>query len=478
MTVPEGAPPPSPAPRSPVRPARRALLFGGATVLLLLAAWGGSTLYAAGQAENVSTQFAGTLDSTLKRNALGRVEKHVYARGLMSSTDDLYLLLGDKDPLRLHLRSRIQNGPLPGLGRVGQAVVDSELVWDDPKVQAAVDKAFGGRTPKLHTVVGLGGNTESTLDVPAGTYAQDGGTASWQALSGQVQTSGGGRGVTGTLMWPGVTLSGTPADGSAELKDLKLVLDQQPYLNRLSRGTSSFTIASITLPGNAGRLEGLSAVTTTTPSGPNLGSRTDIGVRTAVTGGQTLSDLKLALSAGGLNSAALEELSATLQKPEYQTLTSPSSGNIDDAALQKLLSELTPGLSRLLAGNPSLKIDEVSVRLPQGRVRLGLGAQVVNGGSIDLKGLLSRENLSAGAGSPALLGLLGNLKLTADIEGNQAAIEGLLGESGNRTAAGIGQSIAPMVEQGMITKTGDVLKTHLEFGKDGASINGKPVPLQ
>lgn len=113
----------------------------------------------------------------------------------------------------------------------------------------------------------------------------------------------------------------------------------------------------------------------------------------------------------------------------------------------------------------------MSARTPQGRLKLALGAQVVGGDKIDLKPLLGQDTLKAGMTNPALLG---NHKLSADIEGREAVIAGLLGGSGNDTAALIVQSIDPMVQQGMITRTGDTLKTHLEFSQGGATINGKP----
>ncbi len=461
----------------------RGLLIGGVTALLLAGAWAGSTVYSAGQAETVSTRLSGTIDAALKGNNLGRVERHTFARGLTSSTDDIYLVLGDKSgPMKLHLRNRIQHGPLPGLSSVGQAIVETEIVWDDAGVQAAVDKAFGGKKPTLRTVIGLGGNADSALSVPAGSYesekgAGNQGKAMWQALSGRFQTSSEGRGINGTLTWPGGSVSG--AQGAAELKDLRYTTDQQPYLAKLSQGKSSFTVASVTLPQGVGRMDTLNVTTITAPSGTNLGgtsmqSRTQATVASLDASGQKFSDLNLVLSASRLSSAALEDLIGLTQTPEYKALTSQATGKTDDAALKRLLADLTPILQKLLAGNPELRIDKVSAQTPQGRLQFALGAQVVNGDKIDLKALLGQDALSAGASNPALLGLLGNLKLSADIEGQEAVIAGLLGSSGNDTAASIAQSIDPMVQQGMITRTGDILKTHLEFSQGGATINGKP----
>ena len=476
--MPDSQTPDSQTPRVPAsspspRRAGRGLLIGGVTALLLVGAWAGSTVYSAGQAEAVSNRLSGTIDAALRSNNLGKVERHTFARGLTSSTDDVYLVLSDGSaPIKLHLRNRIQHGPLPGLSAVGQAIVESEIIWDDAKVQAAVDKAFGGKKPNLRTVIGLGGNSNSTLDVPAGSYGDGQGKAAWQALGGQFQTSSAGRGVTGTLTWPGGTVGG--AGEMAVLKDLRYTVDQQPYLAKLSQGKSSFTVASITLPQGVGSMNTLNVTTTTAPSGTNLESRTQATVASLDASGQKFSDLKLVLSASKLSSAALEELSGLTQTPEYRALTDQTAGKIDDAALKRLLNDLTPMLQKLLAGNPELRIDEVSAQTPQGRLKFALGAQVVNGDKIDLKPLLGQDALSGGVDNPALLGLLGNLKLSADIEGQEAVIAGLLGGSGNDTAAGIAESIDPMVEQGMITRTGDTLKTHLEFSQGGATINGKP----
>lgn len=479
MTLPPDSQPPTlPTPRPSPRRSGRGLLIGGVTALLLAGAWAGSSVYSAGQAEAISNRLSGTIDAALRSNNLGKVERHTFARGLTSSTDDVYLVLGEASeptnrPMKLHLRNRIQHGPLPGLSAVGQAIVDTEVIWDAAGVQAAVDKAFGGKKPTLHTVIGLGGNTDATLSVPAGSYSDGQGKAAWQALGGQFQVSSAGRGVNGTLTWPGGSIKSANSQGMIELKDLRYVVDQQPYLAKLSQGKSSFTVASVTLPQGVGKMDTLS-VTTTAPSGTTMQSRTQATVASLDASGQKFSDLKLVLSASKLSSAALEELSGLVQTPEYRALTDQAAGKTDDAALGRLLADLTPILQKLLAGNPELRIDEVSARTPQGPLRLALGAQVVNGDKIDLKPLLGQDTLKAGASNPELLGLLGNLKLSADIEGQEAVIAGLLGGSGNDTAASIAQSIDPMVQQGMITRTGDTLKTHLEFSQGGATINGKP----
>jgi len=461
----------------------RGLLIGGVTAALLVVAWGGATMYAAGQAQQIGNDAARTLDTTLRANHLGRVKQHTFTRGLTESTDDLYLVLGEPtdggtdatDVYILHLRNHIQNGPLPGLRQVGQAVVDTEIIWD-PKTQAILDKAFAGKKPTIHTLVGLGGDTNTTVQVPSGTYTANGATATWQALGGQFSVSDAGRGVNGTLSWPGGSVGSS--EGTVTAKGLQYSVQQRPYLKHLSQGTSSMTVSSVQFPGKLGHLDGLKLRTTTAPSGANLNSRTDLTVAALNVMGQTYSRSQLSLSASGLSSAALENINEVMKRPEYQNAFKSEDPKTLDASLNKMMQDIKPSLSKLLAGNPLLAINEVSVQTPQGPLKLSLGAQVVNGSSIPLDALLSESTLNNPEENPAVLGLLGNIKLTADIMGSQRAITGLLDESGDDTAASIAQSIDPMVQEGMVTRKGDQLSTHLEFGKAGASINGKPVPLQ
>jgi len=459
----------------------RALLTLGVTAGLLVLAWGGATLYAAGQAEQTGNDAARTLDTALKANHLGRVREHTFTRGLTGSTDDLYLVLDDPlgggtgapDAPVIHLRNHVQNGPFPGVQHVAQAVVDTEFIWD-ARTQQRLDRAFGGQKPVIRTVVGFGGNTTTTVQVPAGTYALDGETATWQALAAEVSVSDAGRGVNGTLTWPGFSVGGE--EGTTSLSTLAYSVQQRPYLTHLSRGTSTLSVRRIQFPGKLGHLDGLSLTSTTAPNGANLDSRSDLRAAGLSLMGQTYLRPRVSLSAHGLNSEALEGLSAVMKGPEYQTGFKSEDPAVLSASLKKLLKDAQGPLKKLLAGNPLLKVDEVSLQTPQGPLKLVLGAQVVDGGSIPIERLLVPETLSQPSESPELLGLLDHLKLTADVSGSQLALATLAGESGDDTAASLAESIDPMVEQGMVTRQGDLLSTHLEFGKNGALINGKPVP--
>ncbi|ULH15631.1 YdgA family protein [Deinococcus sp. KNUC1210] len=477
MTLPHDSQngPTPPAPRRPVRPR---WLIGGVTVVLLLGvAWAGSTMYAAGQAQNFSDDTAKTIDTALKANKLGSVEKHVYTRGLTESTDDLYIVLSDKlAPYHLHVRNHIKHGPLPGFQTVAQAVIDSEIIWD-AKTQAAIDKALGGKKPVIHTVVGLGGTTDTTFMVPAGQYADSDVKGTWTALDAHFQTNNGGRGLSGSLVWPSGVIgpgNGDPSQGVLKISDVRYTVDQQPYLKSLSQGQSSFTIASIELPEKLGGMKSLNVTTRTGPQGANLESSTQASVAEIAYQDTKFSQLLLKLSARQLNSAALESLIAVFQQPDYQKMLQ-SGETVSDQTYRKLWTDAKPSLSKLLAGNPKLALDEISAQTPDGPLKLSLGAQIVDGQKIDLSSFDS--SFDAGASDQATekaMGLLQNLKLTADIEGKEQVIAGLLSSSGNDTAQGIAQSIDPLIEQGMITRSGDTLKTHLEFSKGAATINGKP----
>lgn len=475
----DGAPsliPPVP-PRSR-RPQRRSrgLLFAG---LLggLVVAWAGATAYMGSQARKISSDAVTTLQTSLASSNTVRVVSHTSTPGFLSSTEDVILALPpelastDKKPARLHLRNTIKHGPLPGLSRVGQALIDTELVWDDAATRAAVDKAFGGKKPVIRTLVGLGGSTDTVIEVPAGRYsgAAGDGVATWQTLTGRFQGGQGGRALSGTLVWPGGTV-GTAAE-VARVGELRLVMNQTPYLKTLSTGTSTLTLASIALPGNVGALNGFKSVTTTGGSGANLQSQTvsTLDSFNLTSGGAPTkySNLRLVMSAGNLNAEALESLAQFTATPEYRALSSGSTPT--EAQARTVLDLMLPALQKLLSGNPVLKVDEISGTTPQGKLKLGLSAAVINGQQIQLKSLIDSGDTSQ------LMGLLGNLKLSADISGDEAVIGQLLNSSENATAQGIAASIDPMIEQGMITRSGKTLSTKLTFGAEGATINGKPM---
>ncbi|WP_425148321.1 YdgA family protein [Deinococcus sp.] len=472
---------PETPPRSSSPVTRRWLIGGVAGLVLLGAAWAGGTLYASGQAQETSDSFAKTLDTALRSNKLGSVQRHVYQRGLTESTDDLYVQIsglpsspltgsGAGAPFVLHLRNHIQHGPLAGFQTLAQAVIDSEIVWD-ARTQAALDRAFGGRKPVIHTVVGLGGGTDTTVQIPAGQYAEQGVQGTWKALDGQVHVGDNGRSLSGSLVWPSASLGTAQASGSGgalQLSDLRYTVRQQPYLKALSQGESSFTLASLTLPQNLGDLQRLNVTTRTAPNGATLESRTRASLASLHAQGSTFTQMVLNLSATQFSSAALEDLIAVSQKPEYQQALQGASG-LDAQTSQALYRALQPALSRLLGGNPRLAIDELSAQTPDGPLKVGLAAQVVDGQKIDLDALTAPAQQPGGKA----LGLLQNLRLSADIEGKQQLIAGLLGSSGNSTAQQLAQSIEPLIKQGMITRSGDLLRTHLEYSRDGATINGK-----
>lgn len=476
MTLPQDSQTPgSQVPSSPRRSRGRPWLIGGVTAVLLLgAAWAGSTMYSAAQAQTFSDNTAKTIDTALKANKLGSVEKHVYTRGLTESTDDLYIVLDDATaPFRLHLRNHIKHGPLPGFQTLAQAVIDTEVIWD-AKTQAAIDKALGGKKPVIHTVIGLGGTTDTTLQIPAGQYGDTDVKGTWTALDGHFNTNNGGRGLSGSVVWPSGVIgpgNGDATQGVLKLSDLRYTIEQQPYLKSLSQGQSTFSIASIALPMNLGSMNSLNVTTRTGPNGANLESSTTASVASIDYQGTKFSQLLLKLSASQLNSAALESLVAVFQQPDYQNLMQ-SGVKVSDATYRKLWADAKPSLGKLLAGNPKLSVDEVSVQTPEGPLKLSLGAQIVNGQTIDLN---SFDTATSDQATEKAMSLIQNVKLTADIEGKQQVIAGLLGSSGNDTAKGIADSIDPLVQQGMITKTGDMLKTHLEFSKGAATINGKPM---
>lgn len=209
-------------PKSAPRPRRRSFLPAALlTVLFGAGAMAGATAVFSSRTQGITEDFTGRLVSGINASGVARVEKPVYRRGFTSSTQTMTVVLGSdarSGPVVLFVTNQIRHGPFPGLQGVGQATVDTQIRFADPGVQAQIDRAFAGKKPVIHTVVGLNGGTDTRIEVPGGSVTEDGGTVTWQALNGKVRVNG--LATASSLVWPGLTLRAP--DGRAEISGVSL----------------------------------------------------------------------------------------------------------------------------------------------------------------------------------------------------------------------------------------------------------------
>jgi uncharacterized protein YdgA (DUF945 family) len=459
----------TPPPAAPAgRPKRRPNRVLGWTVagLALLGALAGATAYTGARTQDTTEQAVQGMVTALDASGVASVENSRYQRGFTSSTQTMTLVLGDgkngENPVRLLVTNRIQHGPLPGFKSVGQALIDTDIRFEDAALQARMTKALGGKQPTIRTVVGLGGATSTDVNIPAGTLTEAGDTVKWQPLTATTNISGLTSRVN--LNWPGLTVAGETA---ATLSKVSVTSDitRRSKDDLLGVGKTSAVIDSLTISGGVapvtvknmrlgseGRLNGAAHYDGTLTY--------DIGQLEGA--GQTFKDVQLHLAARHLAVAPLQRLGKL-----YNDLQAAQRGKTaptpDLTAAQE--QQIQADLLALLKEDPRLVIDRLSVGTGSGPVVLT--------GQVNLMGLgqLSSEELAALEQMPMLA--LSRVDAQAKVQASESALKGLVDTFGSDSPFSDPQAIQQLVDAGLVTRTGTTLTADLRF-KDGAStLNGQ-----
>ncbi|WP_309571682.1 YdgA family protein [Deinococcus sp.] len=459
----------NPPPAPPRRTARRSPLPAiGLTVLVALGAFAGATAIFAGRTQTLARDLTTQLNTAASATGVVTVTQTAYQRGLTSSTQTMTIRMqpqGSDRPLDMILTNHIQHGPLPGLRSVGQAIIDTDIAFKDPQVQAAYVKAFPNRKPTLHTVVGLGGGTDSALDVPAGTVTDQGTTVTWQAASGTLNVAG--PDTRSALTWPGLTV--VSSDGGATLSGLTANGTSRRTGDVGSLGTGSGTLAvqkiAVTGSGQAFDLGGLKVSSDTTESGGYYSSAMKYDAATMNVAGQVFDDLQLHMGMNHLAGAPLQRILTVIQNAQKAAGTPATSGRAampDFTAAQQ--QQLQADVLALLKGQPVIQLERLSVRRPAG--------DVVVSGQVSVPGAatLNADQLAHLAQAPMMIGSMVSANL--DVRGAEAAVTELLGSFG-QNGAGVAQNLHAMEQDGYVTRSGGNLSTKLRVHNGDFTMNGK-----
>ncbi|MFB9992145.1 YdgA family protein [Deinococcus oregonensis] len=457
-------PPAVPVDRATRRP-NRAL---GWTVagLALLGALAGATAYTGTRTQDTTEQAVQGMVTTLNASGVAKVENAQYQRGFTNSTQTMTVVLGDgkngEKPVRLLVTNRIQHGPLPGFKSVGQALIDTDIRFEDAALQARMTKALGGKQPTIRTVVGLAGASATDVTIPAGALTEAGDTVSWQPLMAQANISGLTSRVN--LSWPGLTVKGETA---ATLGKVNVTSEttRRSRDDLLGVGKTSALVESLTISGGAapvtvknvrlgseGRLNGAAHYDGTLTY--------DIGQIEGA--GQTFKEVQVHLAARHLAVAPLQRLGKLFNDLQAaQQGKAASAPDLSAAQEQQIQTDLLS----LLKEDPRLVIDRLSVGTDSGPVVLT--------GQVNLTGLgqLSNEELTALEQMPVLA--LSRVDAQAKIQASESALTGLLNSFGQDSPLSDPAALNQLVEAGLVTRTGTTLTADLRF-KDGAStLNGQ-----
>ncbi|ANC70743.1 YdgA family protein [Deinococcus radiodurans] len=453
-------------PRTRTASARRfspALALGTAA-LLLGGGYVGATAIFSSRAQDTTQQAVQQLTSTLGSSGVVEVEKSEYHKGFTDSTQTMTLIVqdtpdGNGQPLRLLVTNHIKHGPLLGAAGVGQALVDTDIRFADPKTQAALDKAFGGQKPVIRTVVGLTGASDTAVRIPAGKFTEEGqpGDLSWQPLTGAVRVAGLKTNVA--FSWPGLFLNAPGTSGAVGPMKLSGTTTRANKDDLLGSGQMNLTLDRLTVS------QGTQPVTFSglkvSSDSRRDGNFQNLAVRYAVAdvsaAGRNLKNLELALSFDHLAREPLQRLARFAQDLQATQASSKSPADLTPAQEKQLETDVLA----LLRGQPVLRLSRLSLGQP------GRDVQVSGQATLPGASRLTAENWNTLAPAELMSMVSADFKLST----SEAGLRDLAATLGQGQAA----DVQTLVDSGTLKREGNKLVATFSF-KDGQMLmNGQPV---
>lgn len=451
--------PPVQVTRTQTRKARRVspVLPLALTALLLGGGYVGATALFSNQTQDTAQKAVGQLTAALTASGKVRVEQSDYRKGFKNSTQTMTLALTDfpaenGQPLRVVVTNHIQHGPVLGAAGLGQALIDTELRFSDPEMQAAYDKAFSSQKPTIRTLVGLTGGSTTDLKVPGGKSAE--GDVSWQALTGQLEVAG--LNTTSRLHWAGMAANSDSGLLTVGPVDYSGTLRRENSTDPLGVGTSTLTLSRVEMLGEEKlTLSGLKVTSLSERAGEfqNVGARYEIAE--VEKDGQKFQNLRLGLRFDHLARAPLLSLTKTVQDMQ-QSIQAKSGEVMTPEQGKKLESDVLA----LLKAGPVLKLEELAVGQP------GRGMSLA--GQLSMPGAagLTTENWQMMAGPQAMSLLDADFKLTTSEQGLRELTSAV---------GGTAPDPQMLLESGQLRREGNNLVTTFAL-KDGQMlVNGEPM---
>ena len=254
----------------------------------------------------------------------------------------------------------------------------------------------------------------------------------------------------GEFNWAG--LSATTAEESFTIEGVTLSVDQMlidgSYFqgNAISTGSLDFLISAIKAS-DASATETLSLNNLLINASSSVKDdlmelKMNYGVDKLEVEGQKLENANLVLTLNGLNIKVLQEVNVLLKKlsSENEQIFSPTN--------MKKLSSLT---SKLVANNPTLEIENLSVITPEGK--------------IDSSMLVSIDQKQYDPAS--FMSIIGAINATAQ---GEAPIDFFV-------KLGFGPVVEQYINQGFIKQKDDTISVELNYAQGQLNINGNVIPL-
>lgn len=414
-----------------------------------------------------------------------RIVDSTYARGWFTADARLQLEIpvpegrvAGAEPPRVLVKTHAVHGPFLGdLERpFGLARLDSEI-W-----LGSAPLVVGSGEAPVRTLVGFLGGVQTLVDVPARQLALEGGALEMAAVTGAFDFGSGARVAVGELSMPSLRFDAS--DGAAaELRDLRFELDLRRGPGGLPVGSWRLGLESMAITPVArgeGKPFALRAFTVTGTSEERDGAMdatADYRVGSILAEGETYGPFDLRLSARRLAVDALLRIQAAGDE-------AVAAGATAEERAQALGVALLANADALLAKDPAIALDQLSLDVPQGRVAAAFELRTQGLRAADLRNLpaaLQRLQGKATLRMPevvldALLRQQGRQQLIARAEKDGEATPSAeqADKAGRDYAA---QQIETLVAQQLLARDGGAVTFAAELRNGLLTVNGKSIPI-
>jgi|GEM_PF-6958071 len=458
---------------------RKPYLLLGLTGALAVTGVVGGALASRGTQDNVMKQFdLGT--KALTESGLATVKTLPYEKTLFGGTQRTIITFrlpdvsltkaGTTKPFTVTLVSRVRNGPFPGLRSFGAASIDTDVVFE-PTIQKEVDGALGGKKILLHTDVAFGGNTTTTLNVPAGSYAAtDGnGGVNWAALTYITKMTP--EQARSTLTWAGLTMKDPSGSRDVmKVENVRATSMQRLDDDGLSDSDARLTVGGVTLHGkSAGRVDGLTVTSSNRTAQGTVDFTASYSAKKVTLGAKTVLKPTVALSLRNLDRVALRVIMQYLRDIDADGGADASNASTSAGTTSRRVSQaaLDQAVQQLVSGNPQVGIDSASVSTGAGDVVIRAKAGLSGVNTAELPAMLRQR--------PELL--MQHVRVSAHGEASEAALAELartLGDNDPRAASGVEEAVSSFEKMGYVKRVGTVLSTDVTYSAQGLLVNGQP----
>ncbi|MFU1980651.1 DUF945 family protein [Bordetella hinzii] len=476
---------------------KKSVAITSGVIIVGAGAWLGATWYTGKRIEEQTHQYLAQANEKLVNALPGvgiRIEQDRYERGFFNSQARYTITFTtekteeEKTPVTIAVASRIEHGPFPG-GALKRgkwlpqlAFVHSELE-NNELLKPVFDMAQGKPLLWSDTVVSYNGQADGEGGVAALSLKDDNGSFSFSGATVRSHYDHRSQSVKGRIEADAFVLDVHEDDEpvKASVNGIGVDIDSRMGKFGLSIGTSGMLVKSleVTSPSleSALRVENLGYAMDITEDDTFVGGKAVYKIGKVSLGKDDFGGGELALSVAHLDGQTLKAFSETYGQMMRGLM---AAGEPDDGLKDEQIGSLIENGRKLLAGNPSIGIDQLVWRNAAGESRFGLkvdltkpqgdasnGDDFIQGGVDFLQKAIKRIDASLQISKPMAAALTEQiLRLRGAEDAKREAEESIQGMAGMAEMMNLGRN------------DGDNIVSKFSYADGRGELNGKEVPVK